>query len=81
MAGARLAPAADTIYLALRGAPTPRALAEPFTAHLLACMLAVGIVEAHDNGDTLSNALGLNRNDLNALTSQWAPAASRFFSA
>jgi nitrogen fixation protein NifQ len=79
MAGARLAPAADTIYLAIRGAPTPRALAEPFTAHILACMLTAGVVEAHENGETLSNALGLNRKSLDALTAQWAPAAARFF--
>jgi len=78
-AGARLAPAAETVYLAIRGEPTPRALAAPFTAHILACMLTIAIVEAHDSDDALSSALGLNRTQLDALTAQWAPAARRFF--
>lgn len=79
MAGARLAPAAETIYLAIREETTLRAAAEPFTAHILACMLTIAIVEAQEAGETLSSALGLNRAELAALTSQWAPAARRYF--
>lgn len=79
MTGARPAPAAETIYQAIRAEQTPRALAEPFTAHILACMLTIGLIEARDNGDAISSTLGLNRTALEALTAQWAPAARHFF--
>ncbi|QGM99394.1 nitrogen fixation protein NifQ [Methylocystis parvus] len=78
MAGARLAPAAETVYLAIRAEQTPRALAAPFTAHILACMLTISIVEAHESGEPLSASLGLDRRALDFLTAQWAPGARRF---
>lgn len=79
MAGARRAPVAETIYLAISAEPTPHARAEPFTAHVLACALTIGLTEAHQADDTLSSALALNRAALDALTMQWAPAARGFF--
>jgi nitrogen fixation protein NifQ len=78
MAGARPAPAAEALYLMIRAERTARAQAAPFTAHVLACMLTVAIVQAYETGDTLSSALGLNRTDIETLTAQWAPAARRF---
>lgn len=79
MAGARLAPAAEAIYLAIRAERTPRAQASPFTAHIIACVLTVGLAEAHESGDTLGAATGLGREDLLSLVSQWAPGALRYF--
>lgn len=79
MAGAYPAPAADTIYRAIRAEPSVLAKAEPFTAHVLACVLTIGLVEAHGDGGALSDSLGLDRAGLNSLTAQWAPGARRFF--
>lgn len=79
IAGAGSAPAAETVYLAIQAQSTPRARAEPFTAHVLACALTVAIVEAYGDSSTLSTGLGLNRGELESLTAQWAPSARRFF--
>lgn len=79
IAGAGSAPAAEAVYLVIQEQRTPRARAEPFTAHILACALTIGIVEAYESGGTLSIGLGLNRAELESLTAQWAPAARRFF--
>jgi nitrogen fixation protein NifQ len=79
-AGARPASLSpETIYRAICSEPMPLARAEPFTAHVLACVLTVGIIEARATGDTLSAALGLNRAALETLTAQWAPGARLFF--
>lgn len=79
-AGARSALSTATIYCVLRAGPTASALADPFSAHVFACALAVGLSEARDNLDPLSFSLGLDRPALASLTEQWAPAARRFFS-
>lgn len=78
-ASARQAPSAETIYRAILAEPTNLAHAEPFTAHILACALTIGLIESRDNEDTLSAALGLKRACLDALTRLWAPGARRFF--
>ena len=79
-AAGRAPPAAETIYRAIRAEPTDMALAEPFAAHVLACALTMGLIEAHETGESLSVSLGLDRPALAALTTHWAPAALQFFS-
>lgn len=78
-ADARPSPSAETIYRAIRAEPTKLARAEPFTAHVIACVLTVALIEAHENGESLSSALGLDRHALDKLTAQWARGARRFF--
>jgi nitrogen fixation protein NifQ len=79
IAGARALPAAETIYRVIRAEPTNLAAADPFTAHILACVLTIGLTEALNQGNTLSSALGLDRSALEGLTAQWALGARRFF--
>lgn len=79
IAGAGSTPAAEAVYLAIQARSTPRGRAEPFTAHVLACALTIAIIEAYKGARTVSAGLGLNRAELDALTSQWTPSARRFF--
>ncbi|KAF2992370.1 nitrogen fixation protein NifQ [Methylocystis sp. MJC1] len=79
MAGARPLPTAEQIYCAIRADATNLAAADPFTAHVIACALTIGLSDALERGDTLSSALGLDRAGLEALTAQWAPNARQFF--
>jgi nitrogen fixation protein NifQ len=72
------APVAEAIYQAIVSEPTLSARADPFTGHVLACVLAIGLGEVIERGDKLSDAIGLGRADLDLLTAQWAPAARRF---
>lgn len=73
------APVAETIYQAIVSEPTLSTRADPFTGHVVACVLAIGLAEAIERGDSLSVALGLDRAELDTLTAQWAPAARGFF--
>jgi nitrogen fixation protein NifQ len=73
------APVAEAIYQAIVSEPTLSVRADPFTGHVLACVLAIGLGEVIENRQSLSSAIGLDRADLDALTAQWAPAARRFF--
>jgi nitrogen fixation protein NifQ len=77
--GARATSSAEAIYRAIRAEATPLASSAPFTAHTLACALTIGLMEARGNGGVLSAAIGLDRSALEELTTQWAPAATRFF--
>ena len=77
--GARCAPVAEAIYQAIVAEPTLSAQADPFTAHVLACVLSICLGEAIEGRETLSAAIGLDRANLDALTAQWAPAARSFF--
>ncbi len=70
---------AEAIYQAIVSQPTPSARADPFTGHVLACILSIGLGEAIEKQATLSASIGLDRFDLDSLTSQWAPAARSFF--
>ncbi len=79
IAGARLLPNSEQIYRAIRSAPTNLAAADPFTAHVLACAITIGLTEALEEGGALSFSLGLDRASLEALTAQWAPGARHFF--
>ncbi len=78
--GARVALSPETIYHAIINEPSSRTRAEPFTSHVLACALTVGLTEARENSRSLSSVLGLDRAALDALTIQWAPGARRLFS-
>jgi nitrogen fixation protein NifQ len=69
----------EAIYQAIVSEPTLSAQADRFTAHVLACALAAGLEDAVETGGPLCDALGLDRDELDALTAQWAPAARRFF--
>jgi nitrogen fixation protein NifQ len=77
--GARALPTAESIYCDIRAKPTNLSAADPFTAHILACALTIGLSETLERGTALSSALGLNRASLDALTAQWAPGARCFF--
>ncbi|PPD44314.1 MAG: nitrogen fixation protein NifQ [Methylocystis sp.] len=68
----------EAIYRAIRAEPTEMALGEPFAAHVIACMLTVALVESQETGEPIALSLGLDRDALLALTTQWAPAARRF---
>lgn len=77
--GARVARTPEAIYRAIRAEPTEMSASEPFAAHVVACVLTVGLIEAHDAGEPLAAALGIERAALSSLTAHWAPAARRFF--
>ncbi|ACK52508.1 NifQ family protein [Methylocella silvestris BL2] len=68
------APDPAAFYDALRAAPAPAAAADPFTAHVLACILAVGLHEAALDGSSLGRAVGLDRDQLAQLLRDWLPA-------
>jgi nitrogen fixation protein NifQ len=76
---AQSAPTAETIYATILSKPTRLAVAHPFAAHVLACALTMGVMESFETGATISFALGLDRNTLDALTLQWAPAVRELF--
>ncbi len=78
-AGARMALAPEEIYARIRNNPSALAQAEPFAAHVIACVLTMAIVEARGNGARISEAVGLDRGALATLTAQWAPAVRSFF--
>jgi nitrogen fixation protein NifQ len=78
-AGARTTPSAETMYRAIRAEGTSATAAAPFTAHVVACALTIGLLEAQENADPLSASLGLDRSALDAMTAHWAPAARHFF--
>jgi len=71
---------ANALYRALRANPTAKGLEDPFTAHVFACALTIGLVEAQERGEGLATALGLDRSALDSLTTCWAPDARRCFS-
>lgn len=75
----RYATVAEAIYCEIVSQPTFSSRADPFTGHVLACVLAIGLGESVENGSPLAAALGLGRPELESLTDQWAPAARRFF--
>lgn len=76
---AKTAPTAESIYVSILSEPTSLATAHPFTAHVLACALTMGVMESLETGATISCALGLDRGALDRLTLQWAPAARDLF--
>src|SRR5271166_604443 len=63
------------IYDLLRGEQTALAQQAPFTAHVFACILAIGLRDARRQAISLGQAVGLNRNQLAALTRAWLPTA------
>ncbi len=48
---------------------------DSFTAHVFACLLAVGIAEAKGAGASVGETLGLGAEELFALATAWAPAS------
>jgi hypothetical protein len=56
------------LYDLLRGEPTALAQEAPFTAHVFACVLTIGFRDADRQTISLGQAVGLNRNELAALT-------------
>ncbi len=75
--GRRTAPEHVRIYRKLRVEGTTRAVNDPFTAHVFACVLTIGLCEAAENGCSVAETIGLNREQLRRLISAWAPAARR----
>jgi nitrogen fixation protein NifQ len=61
------------IYHLLRAGPAARAEAEPFSAHVLACVLAIGLRDARQSSSSLGHAVGLGRNELEDLARGWLP--------
>ncbi len=59
---------------------TAHAAIDPFTAHIFASILLIGLIEARSLGKSLGAAIGLGRADLGQLVKSWAPGASRFIS-
>ncbi len=62
------------LYHSLRSEPTACAAAGPFTAHAFACILTIGLLDAHRNSSSLGHAVGLGRNELEDLLRGWLPA-------
>lgn len=69
--------AAD-IYVQLRARTSAAGEADPFTAHVFACVLAVAIVEREAAKERVGLELGLGREALASLVDVWAPEARRF---
>lgn len=61
------------LYQLLRSEPTACAEAAPFTAHAFACILTIGLLDAHRNGSSLGHAVGLGRDELEDLFRAWLP--------
>lgn len=62
------------IYETARATTTRSAREDQFTAHVLACALAIGLNEA---SRSVAAAIGLARDDLYRLVDKWAPGARR----
>lgn len=69
--------AAD-IYVKLRSQPSERGRQDAFTAHVIACALAIGLTEAASRTESLANVLGLGRPDLSRMIKKWASAAALY---
>ena len=63
-------------YAVALSTPSPSALSDPFTAHVFACAIAVGAIEAHGSQEAIGAAIGLARADLSQLILNWAPGAA-----
>jgi nitrogen fixation protein NifQ len=61
------------LYHSLRSEPTACAAAGPFTAHAFACILTIGLLDAHRNSSSLGHAVGLGRDELEDLFRNWLP--------
>ncbi|MBY6239976.1 nitrogen fixation protein NifQ [Methylosinus sp. Sm6] len=66
------------IYSRLRARPGEREARDPFTAHVFACALAIGLAETLAEGRDLGPALGMGRKELRRLVAAWAPEAERY---
>jgi nitrogen fixation protein NifQ len=64
-----------SLYGSLRSKPTACAEAAPFTAHVFACILCIGLLDAHRSGSSLGYVVGLGRNELEDLSQHWLPGA------
>lgn len=79
--GTRLGPhVADpgAVYANLTARPNDLARSDPFTAHVFACALCVGMFEARVFVENVGTSLGLARRELVRLVERWAPAAARY---
>jgi nitrogen fixation protein NifQ len=79
VASAKSSPSAESIYTKILSSSNGPAAGHPFTSHILACMLTIGLIEARETGVSVSTALGLDRASLAALTDEWLPAAQDLF--
>lgn len=68
----------DLIHRELISHPSDAARRDPFTAHVFACALSLGIFEAGSSGATIGAFLGLRRPELSRLIESWAPGAASF---
>jgi len=68
------------LYRLIRANETRRASADPFMAHVMACALAAGILDARQMHDNVSDATGLGRAALAAILREWLPGAGSLFS-
>jgi len=74
--GGALEPRIGDVYDSLRGIACERALADPFTAHVFACVLAIAMREAAEMSVSVATGCGLSRSDLCMLAARWLPAAA-----
>ncbi|MCC3246368.1 nitrogen fixation protein NifQ [Methylocystis sp. WRRC1] len=71
---------AAAIYCAICENPGPFALVDPFMAHVLACAISVGVVEAAEFRDNVSEAIGLDKDALARIIENWLPEARHVIS-
>lgn len=72
------AAAADAVarYRRIRSIKTPLSAADPFAAHVIACALAVSVIEAGNICENVSIASGLDRGALDDIIRRWTPGAA-----
>ncbi|MBI1867245.1 MAG: nitrogen fixation protein NifQ [Methylocystis sp.] len=66
------------VYLKLTTQPSGLARRDPFTAHVFACTLCIGVFEARAGDASVGISIGLDRRALAALIERWAPGAVRY---
>lgn len=70
--------AADAVvyYRRIRSVETPLSGADPFAAHVIACALAVSLIEAGDTCESVSATCGLDKSALGEIIRRWTPGAA-----
>jgi nitrogen fixation protein NifQ len=67
-----------TVYHDIHERWGPPNCSDPFTAHVFACALTVGVMEQSAIGVSVAESIGLGRTRLSAMIGAWAPAAFRY---
>jgi nitrogen fixation protein NifQ len=67
-----------TVYDDIHARRGPSTCSDPFTAHVFACVLTIGVMEQSAIGVSVAESIGLGRKQLGAMIGAWAPAAFRY---